>query len=387
MTTLKVGVLVPYSSIIQGMGNHMIDGFLTGFNTFSKDPDALQFELLQEYIAEGSIEKTTQAINKLINFNDVDFLIGNISTKVLSEVYEILKTRKALFLGQTLGEYIQIFEADAWAQMSSLNLWKADYLLGKEMATLYPGQGLLASTNYDAGYHLHEAYRQGTVSAGAKSFVYSVAPLIKDVNDFDYEPVFNAIEEHNPAFIHMLYCGRDAATFLEKYVEKGLKDKYPLSASQFFITDEVKAIIARENMSIMSSEALLESKLQQDVQWGAVISKLKQKNKGTLSPFALTGAQSGAMFANAYNTLESWPESPEELIKSLEHQSLKLPKGNVQFNSPILADDCIFTINHHKSNEVHPKNVSFNVDRGLENQLRSFLATNVSGWLNPYLCV
>lgn len=387
MTTLKVGVLVPYSSIIQGMGNHMLDGFLTGFNNFSKDPDALQFELLQEYIAEGSIEKTTQAINKLINFNDVDFLIGNISTKVLSEVYEILKTRKTLFLGQTLGEYIQIFEAHAWAQMSSLNLWKADYLLGKEMATLYPGQGLLASTNYDAGYHLHEAYRQGTVSAGAKTFVYSVAPLVKDVNDFDYEPVFNAIEEHDPAFIHMLYCGRDAATFLEKYIEKGLKNKYPLSASQFFMTKEVKAIIARENMSVMSSEALLEDILHQDVQWGAVINTLKQKNKDSLSPIALTGAQSGALFAKAYNALQTWPESPEQLVEALEKQSIKSPKGNIQFNEPIQLNDGIFTINHFKNDEIHPKNVSFNVDSGLENQLRNFLASNVSGWLNPYLCV
>ena len=384
-TKIKVGVLTPYSSIYP----HLIASFVNGFYCSMPEKYQYEFEFIPEYIGQGSQRVTKDAVGKLLNFNNVDIISGLVSYKSLPDIIPMIESRNKLAFFFDMGEYLPFTSLISNSVFTnSFQLWQSEYALGYWAHKKFGDKGLVSMPLYDSGYHLHSAFRQGTISAGSQLIDFNVLPYIEGQSQVksQIQLLFEQIKKESPAYIHAIYCGTEAVEFISEFHKSGLAGKIPLIVSAHMASEEILSQVHNLNMTIYSASMWdFNNELEINKIFKARYFK-QTGNKANI--FALLGYEMGMAF------YELLPEIRKKewgvVIKRLKSATVKSPRGernfhlNSEYATPLINIEKIEIGNNTVRKLVIEQGRSLAYNHTVFEEIHT---ENVTGWQNPYLCV
>lgn len=384
-TKIRVGVLTPYSSIYP----HLIPSFVNGFYSSMPDKYQNEFEFIPEYIAQGGLKATKDAVGKLLNFNNVDILTGLISYKALPDIIPAIESRNKLALFFDMGEYLPYTSIISNSVFTnSFQLWQSEYALGHWAHKKFGDKGLISMPLYDSGYHLHSAFRQGTISAGSQSIDFNVLPYLEGQSQVQSQIklLFDQIKKESPSYIHALFCGTEAVEFIAEFHKSGLAGKIPLIISAHMASEEILAQANNLNMSIYSASMW---DYNSELEINKIFKSRYFKQTGNKANiFSLMGYEMGLAFYELLPQIRKreWGV----VIKQLKSATVKSPRGDRNFHlnsdyaTPLINIEKIEIGNNAVRKLVIEQGRSLAYNHNVFEEIHQ---ENVTGWQNPYLCV
>lgn len=340
----------------------------------------LKVEIITELTSQGQIQNTFEAINKLSNYHNVDLLTGIVSSLVVKELVDTINTKRLPFIYSNLGEYVPSGKVKSpFLFHNSLHLWKSQWAMGKQAQEQFGGIPAICFSVYDAGYHLHEAFRLGTVAAGASTAQINMLPLLP--NQIDTSPLIQLIEKQQPSYVHAILCGVDGRDFIRRYREAGLAGKIPLTACPFMVEDELKGSMEDDIQDIqncISWSYNLNS--ERNSQFIEVYEKNHMKKP---SVFSVLGYESGLAAIHALRTVNAKGVAIEEALNEI---TVEGPRGGISFSSDSTNSHDMYlrTPDERGSNNIVTKLNSLGIDY---QSMAALAEDGISGWQNPYLCI
>ncbi|MDR3705561.1 MAG: ABC transporter substrate-binding protein [Paludibacteraceae bacterium] len=382
---IKIGFLTPYSSIYPGLTPNIVNGF------YCSMPEQYQnmFHFQPEYVKQGGGNTVKDAILKLIQFDNVDIISGLVSYRKIPEIAGIMEQRKKLAFFFDMGEYIPYTQhISNHLFFNSFQLWQSEYALGFWAQKEFGDKGAVIMPIYDAGYHLHSSFRQGTVSAGSKLIDYHILPYSEGKSQVkgQLKPFFEKLKKEKPSYIHALFCGTEALDFFTEFEESGLAGKIPLVVSAHMATEEMLDLVSNISLKMYSasmwdcnSTDVLNTKFKQQY-------TLHTGAKADL--FSLLGYEMGVLFGKLIPDLakRDW----DSVIQNMKNETIKSPRGDRNFfldsnySTPIIDIEKIEIGSGKVNKMVINQGCSLKYNHEIFSEIHNEC---VSGWQNPYLCV
>lgn len=382
---IKIGFLVPYSSIYPSMVPSIISGF------YSAIPEKYHniFQMVPEYIGQGGEKQVVDAANKLLNFDQVDILSGLISYKVLPSIIPSIERRNKIGFFFDAGEYIPYtHHISDNVFFNSFQMWQSEYAMGFWAHQQFGEKGVVVVPIYDGGYHLQSAFRQGAVMAGANELDFQILNYRPEGSQItgQIQELFKYLKKENFSFIHALFCGNEALEFYSEFCKSELNKKIPLIVSAHMASDEILNQLSNLNLNFYSASMWnYHSKEKANL-------KFKQRvfNFADQKPdfHTLLGYETGLLFEKLIPEFQrrNWTE----IKKKLKTETVEGPRGkrsfflNSEYATPLIDIEKI-SFNANKITKIvieQGKAMQYNHET-----YERIHKENVSGWQNPYLCV
>ena len=391
MTPLKIGFLTPYSGIYPEMSHHVVYGLLMPFVKYNSQGKQL-FRIEPEYIKQGGTTAIKEAVQKLIFFDGVDIISGFVSYMNIPEILPIIEQQNKAALFFDSGEYIpHTPQLSPNIFYNSFQLWQAEFALGHWAHKEFGGKGTIAMGIYDSGYHLHSAFREGTIQAGADAVDFAVLgqpnsggaapPFETYVKDF-----ITKMEANTPDYIHAIFCGDEASKFMAHYHASSLRGKVPLLLSSHMASDEIIDPIIHLDQDVYAA-SIWNNQLQNKTNQNFV--KTYQTSMGKKpNMFNLLGYEVGLILREMTNSLEKrdW----EAVRNTLQKKSIRGPRGSVNFypksgfDLPQVVIEKLRIRNSKNTRMIIAQGTGLKYDNQVFDEIHQ---AHPSGWQNPYFCV
>lgn len=382
---LKIGFLVPYSSIHPEMSQDVMDGFMTAI------PDKFRhnYQFYPEFVNLGNDEEVSFAINKLIMFQHVDILSGFLSYKLLPVILPIVSNKSTLCFFLDMGEYLpplQTLPSNIF--FNSYQFWQLEYALGNWAQQSIGGKGATLMSTYDSGYHIHSSFWHGAIQAGAKEMDMHVLPYKPELKNIKplLELFLKKIEKSEIDYLNALFCGNEALDFFDAFKKSGLHKKLPLLVSPHMASGEILSKIDNLGLQFYSASGWNYDKKSKDNQ--SFISLYTTLSGKKASVFALMGYEMGLAIHPVSGNLQKRDLLTAE--KHLKTTTIEGPRGKRNFwlhNNDLKPD-----ISIEKISSSSTKNTKIVIDQGKAMNYNHAVfeeihKESVSGWRNPYLCI
>lgn len=382
---VRIGFLTPYSSIYPTMTPSIVNGF------YCSMPEQYQnmFQFYPEYIRQGGGNSVKDAVQKLIQFDNVDIISGVISYQKAPEIIPLIEKRKKIGFLFDMGEYLPFIQhLSDYLFFNSFQLWQSEYSLGCWAQKEFGDKGAIIMPLYDAGYHLHSAFRQGTISSGSELIDYHILPYVEAKSQVKGQlgVFFEKFRKEPPSFIHALFCGTEAIDFLVEFKQSGLSETIPLIISAHMASDELLEQLGNLHIKAFSA-SMWDFNSQNDL-------NIRFKQQYTMQTeskanlFALLGYEMGLLFHQLIPDFlkRDW----DSIIRNIRNETIKSPRGDRNFfldsnySTPIIDIEKIEIDNNRVRKIVIGQGRSLKYNHGVFNEIHNECIT---GWQNPYLCV
>src|SRR6186713_3215412 len=178
---LKIGWLFPYSGIFTTLRRDLQQGFDIALYKQDKVPDIVAYPA---FIQSGGLKDTEDALKKMLLYDDVDLIIGVVSTKVALQLIPLLENRQTPMILLNLGADIPTTRLSSeYLFYNSLHLWKSEWVMGKWAQKKYGGEPSINLSIYEAGYGMHESFRAGAAASGALTVKLNIVKNLSPVPD------------------------------------------------------------------------------------------------------------------------------------------------------------------------------------------------------------
>lgn len=235
MKKVTIGLLLPSSTVTP-----MSKDFETGFKkTISSISDEWDVEVFPEFIAQGSIKRVEEALDKFFHYHQVDIVSGIISNRVAMMISDKFEKHKRPIVINNIGEHIpDARKFNSYTFINSTHTWQQVWSLANWAVTKFGKKGMFVSGMYDAGYSFMKMMSDGMKAANPEFEIpYSVAPL-DDTNVYSQvDRVFDHIELFKPDFVFAFFCGTEATQFLNGYISRGYHKTLPLLSLPFLLEE------------------------------------------------------------------------------------------------------------------------------------------------------
>lgn len=352
---ISVGLLLPSSTILP-MGKDFEKGFKQGIAQIS---DAVTIE--KEFTGNGSQEKTKQAIDKLISYDDVDVITGVVNNRALEELIPKFENKRSVFFPNNIGESLPSSSVDneqvflnsrcLWSQVHAVSKWAVEHIGNK---------GMYVSGLYDSGYSFCAAMDLGMQASGLENtWGLAIAPVENPQSGglADVSRIIPAIQEHKPNFVFATFCGEEAKIFLEAFVNAGLHKEITLIGVPYLLENYT-------HNSEIPLDIYIPKVLQSD-------ETLKSVLNWRMDYFNL-GYETGQI-----------------LVKSFEKDGVL--KKNLEDTVPQAATVVSLLKVTLESGELQEAKVALVSDLGLvdktDKEIQKLIAESSAGWFNPYLSI
>lgn len=385
---IKIGFLTPYSSIYPTLTPSIVNGFYCAMPQQYQDI----FRFVPEYIKQGAGKITQEAVQKLIQFDNVDIISGMVSYRKIPELVPLIESRKKLAFFFDFGEYIPYtHHISNNLFFNSFQLWQSEYALGFWAQKEFGDKGAVIMPLYDSGYHLQNSFRQGTISAGSQEIDYHILPYAEGKSQVKGQlpilhQLFEKLEKDPPAYIHALFCGKEATEFLVEFHKSGLAKKIPLIISAHMASEDILKEMSNLELSVYAA-SMWDFNAQD-----ALNIKFKERyitQTGTKPDiFSLLGYEMGLLFAQQISDIQkrNW----DVVISNMKKETIKSPRGDRNFfldsdySTPLISIEKIAIGNNQVRKIVIGEGRSLKYNHNIFSEIHNECIT---GWENPYLCV
>ncbi|MDQ3929181.1 MAG: ABC transporter substrate-binding protein, partial [Chloroflexota bacterium] len=232
---LKVGVLLPQSTLYPRLGSNFLAGMKTCLSVLGHDRAPQEISLVPEDIELGPNLASQKGAAMLRNGRH-NLLVGVLTPSVAASFKTLLEANKGLLLACNLGENVPRHEHQSQDVFyHTLGYWQANYALGSWAASNLGPRVVCASSFYDSGYDALHAFRLGVESAGGEVVNTHISHMSGGSEDLS--SLMADIDTAKPDAVYGGYCGQQAVDFAKAYAASPLAGRVPLIGSAF-LTDE-----------------------------------------------------------------------------------------------------------------------------------------------------
>jgi branched-chain amino acid transport system substrate-binding protein len=234
---LKVGIMLPFTGTFAALGT-AIDN---GFKLYVKEQGGKLGGREIEYFVvddESDPAKATDNINKLINRDRVDVVVGTVHSGVAMAMAKVARDSKTLLMIPNAG-------ADAITGpfcapnvfRSSFSSWQSSYAMGQVMAKRGHKRAVSITWKYAAGDEMVAAFKEGFEKGGGQ--------VLKQLNlpfpNVEFQALLTDIAATKPDAVFAFFAGGGAVKFVRDYAGAGLNKTIPLYGPGFLTDGTLEA--------------------------------------------------------------------------------------------------------------------------------------------------
>jgi branched-chain amino acid transport system substrate-binding protein len=323
MAPVKVGILLPYSGTYAMLGNAITD--------------ALKLRIEQaggklggrpvEYVAidsEMSVPKAPTNTNKLIQKDQVDFLVGPVHSGIAAAMAKIFGQRESpIMVVPNAGS------VDVTGKLCAKNIFRTSF---SNWQPAYPGGELMAKEGHKTAVTISWKYGAGIqmMAAGKDAFEKNGGMVVQEIlipfPQVEFQAHLAEIAALKPDAVFSFFSGGGATKFLQDYAAAGLKDSIPLYGPGFLTEGVAKAAgAAAEGIKTTLHYA-------DTLDTDANHSFRAAYNKATgadANVFAVQGYDTGSLLLQAADAVGGDLSATADVIKAMEQATFPdSPRGN-----------------------------------------------------------
>lgn len=229
---LKVGLMLPYTGTFAALGVAIENGFKLYVSEQGGKLGGREIEYFK-VDDESAPPKATDNVNKLINRDNVDVLIGSVHSGVAMAMAKAAKESGTLLIVPNGG-------ADAiTGPMCATNIFRSSfsnsqpgYAMGEVAAKKGHKRAVTITWKYAAGDESVGGFKESFEKGGGKVIKQLAVPF----PNVEFQALLTEIAALKPDVVYTFFAGGGAVKFVKDYATAGLKKSIPLYGAGF-LTD------------------------------------------------------------------------------------------------------------------------------------------------------
>ncbi|POY34646.1 hypothetical protein C3K47_19210 [Solitalea longa] len=381
MTEIRVGVLLPRSSLYPTLS---ID-LMSGFKAYLKK-SGVPVKVFSENIGFGEVEATIyNKVEKLLLDEDVSFVIAFIDQ---SEAYKLVplfsKLNKLLIVMDPGGHIPTDWQTSPYCYTLSLQAAFGSRLTGELAGTEGAVRPVFATSFYDGGYLQCFAYQKGIEAGGGEIQSNLVVPYVRE--DFKISPLYDVMEQKQPDSILAQLSAESGDYFLKEFIGSGLHTKLKLYASPFMLEETWLNTIDYPFNGIKGHVTWFQDLDNESNQ----LFRTTLGDQSTI--FSMFGWETGQFLLLFSAILSKYDGRIADATHDLETITFESPRGSVQMHSAthhLLAPMYITEVIPDQSGKCKLQRVDTvpDISEKFEQYIKEKPEGVFSKWTNTYLCI
>jgi branched-chain amino acid transport system substrate-binding protein len=378
---VRLGMLMPGG----GVSPQMTKNFLAGFDYCLKTSGCINAGVSIELVkAEDRGTVSVSALKRLVNEDKVTLMTGIMNNAAASALSAFTRDEKYVLVAGSLGECMAR-KTDVSQNIfhCSMNLWQANWAMGRWAADKMGKNCVVATSTYDSGYDTLEAFRMGYQTAGGTVKGTFISDAGSGAPDFDR--LFSEIDAARPDFIYALYSGPQGADFMKAYTSSGLIGRISLAGSSHLLKGDIFDAIASSASGIKTclpwqSDFFAPGSDSFAGQYRAVTGR-------SLDSFGLLGYETAGMILSALSSTHGKTGNISALARALEGATFSSPRGLLKMDQKTNTTSGPLYI--HEAGMKAGRPVTRAIAHCIppseyDKELRSIWVAGRSGWYNAY---
>ncbi len=234
---LKVGMMLPFTGTYAALGTAIDNGFKL---YVQEQGGKLGGREIEYFVVDDESDpaKATDNVNKLINRDQVDVVVGTVHSGVAMAMAKVARDSKALLIVPNAG-------ADAVTGpfcapnifRSSFSNWQPGYAMGKVAADRKHKTAVTITWKYAAGDESVGGFKEAFEKGGGK--------VLKDLTlpfpNVEFQALLTEIASLKPDIVYAFFAGGGAVKFVKDYAAAGLNKTIPLYGPGFLTDGTLEA--------------------------------------------------------------------------------------------------------------------------------------------------
>ena len=319
-TKLRVGLMLPYTGTYTPLAVAITNGFKLAV---AERGGKLGGREVEYFVVddESNPAKAPENVNKLIQRDKVDVLIGSVHSGVALGIAKVARETGVLWIDPNAGadEITGPLCAPNIFRTSFSN-WQSTYALGKLLKQRGHKTAVFLTWKYAAGEQMTAAFKEGFEKEGGKltKELYLPFPQV------EFQALLTQIASIKPDAVVAFFSGGGAVKFLKDYQAAGLKGKIPLYGPGFLtegVLDEVGNAAEGIETTLHYADGLNTKK---DNAF-----RLAYAKNYKLQPdvFAVAGYDAGQLLAAGLDAVKGDVSNKAVLYKAMESAKIDSPRG------------------------------------------------------------
>lgn len=316
--TVDVGVLLPYSGVYAALGNEIDAGFSLGLETFAAN-------LGVEIILHREDTEATPAVGlantrKLIMQDDVDVLVGIVSSGVLGAVRDLVDGAGVPLVVANAGNDEATGSAcSPYITRVSFSNGQVNRPMGRWMAEQGIETVYTLAPDYAAGRQMIDGFTAAFTEAGGTILGGDFTPFQQTQ---DFGPYIAQAQASGADALFVFYAGGEAIAFVNQYASFDVAEELPLYGSGFLTSQlyvDAQGASAEGVVTALHYVPTIDNP-----ENAAFVAAFRAANGRTPSEYAVQGYDAARALTEA---LASGARDRETLATALRQVSFEGPRG------------------------------------------------------------
>lgn len=316
--SVDVGVLLPYSGVYAALGNEIDAGFTLGLETFAAD-------LGVEIILHREDTEATPAVGlantrKLIMQDDVDVLVGIVSSGVLGAVRDLVDGAGVPLVVANAGNDEATGSAcSPYITRVSFSNGQVNRPMGRWMAEQGIETVYTLAPDYAAGRQMIDGFTAAFTEAGGTILGGDFTPFQQTQ---DFGPYIAQAQASGADALFVFYAGGEAIAFVNQYASFDVAEELPLYGSGFLTSQlyvDAQGASAEGVVTALHYVPTIDN-----AENAAFVAAFRAANGRTPSEYAVQGYDAARALTEA---LASGARDRETLATALRQVSFEGPRG------------------------------------------------------------
>lgn len=316
--TVDVGVLLPYSGVYAALGNEIDAGFTLGLETFASD-------LGVEIVLHREDDEATSAVGlahtrKLIMQDDVDVLVGIVSSGVLGAVRDMVDGAGVpLVVANAGNDEATGVACSPYITRVSFSNGQVNRPMGRWMAEQGIETVYTLAPDYAAGRQMIDGFAAAFTAAGGTILGGDFTPFQQTQ---DFGPYIAQAQASGADALFVFYAGGEAIAFVNQYASFDVAEELPLYGSGFLTSQlyvDAQGASAEGVVTALHYVPTIDN-----AENAAFVAAFREANGRTPSEYAVQGYDAARALTEA---LASGARDRETLAAALRQVSFEGPRG------------------------------------------------------------
>ncbi len=225
---IKIGVVLPYSSVYATIGNDITDAMRLAFDELGGKVAGREIVLIKED-SEVKPNVGLAKAKKLVHQAKVDLLVGPVASHVAGAMAQFVNQAKIPLLIPNAGNNLLTGEqCSPFVLRTSFSNDQFVRIMGPWLKKKGYNTAFLMASDYAAGHQMMDGFKKSFVEAGGKVVGEAFPPLRTTK---DYAPYLAKVKAAKPDTLFVFFAGGPAIQFVKQYDAFGLKKDIQLSGA------------------------------------------------------------------------------------------------------------------------------------------------------------
>ncbi|RUR32012.1 ABC transporter substrate-binding protein [Vreelandella nanhaiensis] len=322
---VKLGLMLPYSGTYTALGEAITNGLKLAIEQEGNQLGGREVEYVQ-LDSEADPSKAPQNMSRLVNGDQVDFVIGPVHSGVAMGMLRVAKQTGAITiipnagLGAATNELCMpnVFR-------TSFSMWQDSYPMGKVAYDQGHRKIVTITWDYAGGKEDLAGFEEAFTAEGGEIVQQILVPFPST----EFQSYLTQIASLKPDAVYTFFAGGGGVSFVRDYAAAGLKESMPLLGSGF-LTEGNLAALGDAGEGVMTTLHYAET-LENDANQ-SFVSAYENAYGEMPDTYAVQGYDTGMMLVQALNVLGGDTSDKERLINVLANVELASPRGPLSFS-------------------------------------------------------